>query len=107
MAPVPVPPAVGVKVILTPSGETVGRGRPKMLTPFGHRLEPLTMKMLPCATLDVLLAESNTAVIVGAAGPPPPPVVIVPLPERLTVRVAPNCAEAVRDGKNPVAPAKL
>jgi hypothetical protein len=99
---------VDVKVIFTPSGETVGRGTLKTLAPLGHRFDPLTMKMLPCATFEVLLAESHTAVIVGTGGPPLPPVLIVPAPEKLTVTVLPAKAPVpFRLGKDPVAPAKF
>src|ERR1035437_4708043 len=88
-----------------PSGETVGRGISKNLTPLGQRFDPLTMKMLPWAMFGVLLAASCTAVMVGTGGGGVPPVVIVPAPVNVRATLRPMVAVPVRDGKEPVAPA--
>jgi hypothetical protein len=95
-----------VNVIFTPL-DCVGRGGLKGVKPLGERLDPLIMKMLPCARFAVLLAASRTAVIVGGTGPPPPPVVILPAPLKLRVKLRPIERLPVRLGNDPVAPAKL
>ena len=75
---------------MMPPLETVGRGGPYEVYPLAERLEPFTMKMLPCAMPCVLLAASCTEVMVGVVegGGAVPPVVIVPEPVKF-VRVKP------------------